>query len=107
MWLTGIIPYQDSDLEKLYTYARFLLLKLPRRKSGLGYEIEDEVALKFYRLQKISEGGIDLSRGEAEPLKGPTEVGTGRFKGLDEAGQDEFKVKLVSFRNLYTFLSQL
>jgi type I restriction enzyme, R subunit len=76
-FLSQIIPYQDSDLEKLYTYARFLLLKLPRSASGLGYEIEDEVALKFYRLQKISEGAINLKEGEAEPLKGPTEVGTG------------------------------
>src|SRR5258708_10646184 len=36
-FLSQIIPYQDSDLEKFYTYARFLLLKLPRRESGLGY----------------------------------------------------------------------
>jgi type I restriction enzyme, R subunit len=78
-FLSQIIPYQDSDLEQLYTYARFLLLKLPRRKSGLGYDVEDEVALRFYRLQKISEGKIDLSPGEAEPLKGPTEVGTGNY----------------------------
>jgi type I restriction enzyme R subunit len=76
-FLAQIIPYQDSDLEKLYTYARFLLLKLPRRASGPGYELEDEVALRFYRLQKISEGSIDLEQGEGEPLKGPTEVGTG------------------------------
>ncbi|QDW36170.1 hypothetical protein FFI89_002840 [Bradyrhizobium sp. KBS0727] len=41
-FLSQIIPYQDSDLEKFYTYARFLLLKLPRRESGLGYEMEDE-----------------------------------------------------------------
>lgn len=77
-FLAQVIPYKDSDLEKLYTYARFLLLKLPRRSSGPGYEIEDEVALRFYRLQKISEGSIDLNQGEAEPLKGPTEVGTRR-----------------------------
>jgi type I restriction enzyme R subunit len=77
-FLAQIIPYQDSDLEKLYTYLRFLLLKLPRRPDGPGYELEDEVALRFYRLQKISEGSIDLEEGEAEPLKGPTEVGTRR-----------------------------
>lgn len=77
-FIAQIIPYKDSELEKLYTYARFLLLKLPRRSSGPGYEIEDEVALRFYRLQKISEGSIDLNQGEAEPLKGPTEVGTRR-----------------------------
>lgn len=75
-FLAQVIPYQDSDLEKLYTYARFLLLKLPRRGNGPGYDLENEVALRFYRLQKISEGGINLEQGEADPLKGPTEVGT-------------------------------
>lgn len=78
-FLAQIVPYQDSDLEKLYAYGRFLLTKLPRRGSGAGYELEDEVALRFYRLQKMSEGKIDLEAGEAEPLKGPTEVGTGGF----------------------------
>jgi type I restriction enzyme R subunit len=42
--------------------------------------MEDEVALKFYRLQKISEGRIDLAPGDADPLKGPTEVGTGFYE---------------------------
>ncbi len=82
-FLAQIIPYQDSDLEKLYAYARFLLLKLPRRADGPGYELEDEVALRFYRLQKISEGHIGLEEGEAEPLKGPTEVGTGSYQDKD------------------------
>ena len=36
------------------------------------------MALKFFRLQQVSEGAIDLSQGEADPLKGPTDVGTGR-----------------------------
>jgi len=75
-FLSQIIPYQDSELEKLYTYLRFLLSKLPRRADGPGYQLEDEVDLQYYRLQKISEGSIDLSKGDPEPLKGPTEVGT-------------------------------
>ncbi|MCZ7674619.1 MAG: hypothetical protein M5U35_00200 [Roseovarius sp.] len=45
--------------------------------------MEDDVALKFYRLQKISEGAIDLKAGEPDPLKGPTEVGTGTSHGDD------------------------
>lgn len=32
--------------------------------------------MQYYRLQKISEGAINLSDGDAEPLKGPNEVGT-------------------------------
>lgn len=79
-FLSQVIPYQDSSLEKLYTFLRFLLSKLPRRAEGPGYQLEDDVALQYYRLQKISEGSIDLSGGEAEPLKGPTEVGTKESK---------------------------
>ncbi|MDP2097550.1 MAG: type I restriction endonuclease [Methylobacter sp.] len=77
-FLSQVIPYQDSDLEKLYTYLRFLLNKLPRRASGLAYHLEDDVELQYYRLQKINEGQIDLSGGKADPLKGPNDVGTGR-----------------------------
>lgn len=77
-FLAQIIPYQDSGLEKLYTYGRFLLNKLPRCSDDPVFELDDDVALKFYRLQKISEGSIDLTAGEADPLKGPTEVGTGK-----------------------------
>lgn len=84
-FLSQIIPYQDSELEKLYTYGRFLLRKLPRGREGKNYHVEDEVALKFYRLEKISEGAIDLSQGEADPLKGPTEVGTGRAEDTEVA----------------------
>ena len=80
-FLSQIIPYQDSDLEKLYTYARFLLSKLPRRAAGPKYDFDDEVSLKFYRLQKISEGTIKLEPGEGGEVKGPTAVGTGRGEG--------------------------
>jgi type I restriction enzyme R subunit len=76
-FLSQIIPYGDSDLEKLYSFVRFLIPKLPRRDSGPRYHFDDEVALKYYRLQKISEGSIELTKGEAGVLDGPTEVGTG------------------------------
>ncbi len=75
-FLSQVIPYQDSDLEKLYTYLRHLALKLPKRKSGPGYQFDEEVELDYYRLQKISEGSISLNEGYAKPLDGPREVGT-------------------------------
>jgi type I restriction enzyme R subunit len=77
-FLSQVIPYQDTDLEKLYTYLRFLLTKLPKQNSGRGYNFDDEIELQYYRLQKISEGQIDLQSGEGMPLKGPSDVGTGR-----------------------------
>lgn len=78
MFLSQIIPYQDSELEKLYTYSRFLLNKLPRTNRETKVTVDDDVELKFYRLQKISEGSINLREGEAEYLKGPSDVGTGQ-----------------------------
>jgi type I restriction enzyme R subunit len=76
-FLSQIIPYQDSDLERLYVFLRHLASKLSRRNSGLSYQFDDEVRLEYYRLQKISEGSISLSEGQANRLDGPSEVGTG------------------------------
>lgn len=76
-FLSQIIPYQDSELEKLYIFLRHLASKLPRRKRGPAYNFDDDVRLEYYRLQKISEGSIDLKGGEGRALDGPAEVGTG------------------------------
>jgi type I restriction enzyme R subunit len=79
-FVSQIIPYQDSDLEKLYIFLRHLASKLPRRRSGTSYKFDDEVRLEYYRLQKISEGSISLKEGSARFLDGPTEVGTGMVR---------------------------
>jgi type I restriction enzyme R subunit len=76
-FLSQVIPYQDSDLEKLYSYIRFLLYKLPKRNLGPAYHFDDEINLKYYRLQKISEGSIALQAGDVTSIYGPKEVGTG------------------------------
>lgn len=76
-FLSQIIPYQDTDLERLYVFLRHLATKLPKRGAGPSYQFDDEVRLEYYRLQKISEGSINLSDGQATRLDGPSEVGTG------------------------------
>lgn len=76
-FLSQVIPYQDSELEKLFSYLRHLTLKLPTRKAGPGYQFDEQVELDYYRLEKISEGSISLGEGYAKPLDGPREVGTG------------------------------
>lgn len=78
-FLSQIIPYQDSELEKLYAFVRNLIAKLPPPGDGQAFALDDEVALRFFRLQQMTEGSIDLGCGEAAPLKGPTDVGTGGF----------------------------
>jgi type I restriction enzyme R subunit len=76
-FMSQVIPFQDTDLEKLYTYLRFLECRLPER-GGPIYDFDEDIQLKYYRLQKISEGRICLDEGRTGELKGPTEVGTGR-----------------------------
>ena len=75
-FLSQIIPYQDSDLEKLFVFFRYLTPKLPRRNAGPEYHFDDNVRLEYYRLQKISEGSISLREGTAYKLNGPEDVGT-------------------------------
>ncbi|HXW70841.1 MAG TPA: DEAD/DEAH box helicase family protein [Methylocella sp.] len=78
-FLSQIIPYQDSELEKFYAFVRNLILKLPPPGDGKAFVLDDEVALRYFRLQQMSEGSIDLAYGQADPLKGPTDVGTAGF----------------------------
>ena len=82
-FLSQIIPYQDSDFERLYAFVRHLLSKLPPPGDGQAFVLDDEVALRFFRLQQMTEGSIDLSDGEAHPLKGPTDIGTAQVKDED------------------------
>jgi type I restriction enzyme R subunit len=76
-FLSQVIPYQDTDLEKLYVFLRHLSAKLPRRRGGPAYQFDEDVCLEYYRLQKISEGSISLREGRADRLDGPSEVGSG------------------------------
>jgi type I restriction enzyme R subunit len=45
-FLSQVIPYQDSDLEKRYVFLRHLCAKLPRRNSGLHYDFDSEIQLE-------------------------------------------------------------
>ena len=40
----------------------------------------DEVALQYYRLERVFSGAILLKEGEAQYVKSPTDVGTGKAK---------------------------
>jgi len=75
-FLSQIIPFQDTDLEKRYAYARLLGRALPRRAIGPQYDFGDDVALKYYRLQKTSETGIALPKKGGATVRGMVDVGT-------------------------------
>jgi type I restriction enzyme R subunit len=80
-FLSQILPFQDSDLEKLYSFVRFLLVRLPKRDFGPSIALDDEVSLKYYRLEKIAEGNLPLLHEVTAPIKGPASVGTKKDEG--------------------------
>ncbi len=79
-FLSQIMPFTDSEFEKFYAYAKLLQTRLPKRELSESLHLDDEVALEYYRLQKIKEGSIELQKGEEGLLSGTTEAGLKRAK---------------------------
>ena len=79
-FLAQIMPFVDPDCERFYAYAKLLQTRLPKRELSESLHLDDEVALEYYRLQKIKEGSIDLLTGETGELSGTTEAGLKRAK---------------------------
>ncbi|HEX7313865.1 MAG TPA: type I restriction endonuclease [Pyrinomonadaceae bacterium] len=79
-FLSQIMPFQDVDLEKLYSFGRFLLPKLPRIDFEAQLKLDNEVALEYYRLEKLMEGDLVLEIEGEYALAPTTEAGIGREK---------------------------
>jgi type I restriction enzyme R subunit len=71
-----VVTYEDTRLEKLYTFGRFLYKELPRKPGASRVEFNDELALQYYRLEKSGEGSIELE-GSGGDVSVPTDTGTG------------------------------
>lgn len=79
-FLAQIMPFVDAEFEKFYAFAKLLQTRLPKRDLSETFQLSDEVALEYYRLEKIKEGSIDLLKGEEGELSGTTEAGLKRTK---------------------------
>ena len=74
-FLSQIIPYGDSELERLSSFGRLLLPSLlPAREEPI--QLGDEVSLEYYRLERVSSGAILLEEPETY-VASPSAVGTG------------------------------
>lgn len=73
-FLTQIMPFTDVGLEKLFTYGKFLLKKLPRNAND-RFQLGDEVSLEYYRLQRVSEINILMEPQGEYGLDGQNEAG--------------------------------
>ncbi len=83
-FLSQIMPFIDVEFEKFYAYAKLLQTRLPKRELSEALHLDDEVALEYYRLEKIKEGSIDLIKGEIGELSGTSDAGLTKDKE-DEA----------------------
>jgi type I restriction enzyme R subunit len=76
-FLTQIMPFYDIQLEKLYTYSRFLLKKLPKDETN-PFQLGDDVSLEYYRLQKMGEKSFVLEDEAEGYLSGIKDAGSGK-----------------------------
>lgn len=83
-----VVTFIDLGLHKHYIYLNYLLRKLPRSSVDKDIYLADDVALEYYRNQKVFEGSIELEKTgglELDPQK----------HGAGGAVEDE-KVRLSS-----------
>ena len=106
LFVSQIIPYADSIHEKRHVYLKALMMKLPRGSQNEKIDLSKITLLQYYRLQQIGEGSINLAEGEANPLKGSTDVGTGQTS-ITEAIDKLIKDLNDSFTTEFTLADQL
>lgn len=79
-FLSQIMPFPADELEEFFAYARLLQKRLPKNDYSEQIVLDDEIALEYYRLQKIQEGAIQLQKDQQGELSGTSEAGLKRPK---------------------------
>lgn len=62
-FLAQVLTFADSDLEKLYVFARHLRRLLTADRERLPVEVQQAIDMESYRLQQTGSGRIQLERG--------------------------------------------
>jgi len=77
-FLSQVITFADTDLEKLYVFAKLLWRLLPVNRDPLPVEVQQNIDLDAFRLKKTSGGKISLEKGtrELDPMLPKDEGGT-------------------------------
>ena len=76
-FLSQLISYDDTNLEKIHALLKFIINGNPIQNIGAGLpELKGDISLEWYRLEKTHEGGISLEHGE--DLKMNTSYGTSK-----------------------------
>lgn len=85
-FLAQVLTFADSDLEKLYVFARHLRRLLPFDRVELPREVQQNIDMESYRIQQTASGKIALERkiGMLDPMatKGAHGSGTEEIETL-------------------------
>ena len=95
-FLGQVIPFQDASLEKLYVFCRMLRNAIPKR-LGDRFDLNDEIALQYYKLQKIKEGSIQLEKQGTVDLPNIRDGGTESYDAEEKSALSEI-IKLLNER---------
>jgi len=78
-FILQITYFTDTNLHKLHIFLSYLIKKLPKRMPDKNLNITDEVALEYYKNEKIFEGNLSLQPSEeVTPLTPVKYAGTKR-----------------------------
>ena len=67
-FLSQVLTFADADLEKLYQFARHLRRLLSVGREALPVEVQQNIDMESFRIQRTSRGRIALER-QVQPLK--------------------------------------
>lgn len=76
-FLSQIVAYDDPDLEKRYHFGKNLMPRIADQAASSLLDLDADVRLTHYRIQKLGEQTLDLASGEVKALKPVSELGMG------------------------------
>ena len=76
-FLSQIIDYGDTAVEKWAIFLRVYRRVIQRQDAGTAATVADDIVLTHYRLRRRGEQALGLAAGAGEGLAGLTEAGTG------------------------------
>ncbi|MGQ0538752.1 MAG: RNA-binding domain-containing protein, partial [Gemmatimonadaceae bacterium] len=76
-FLSQVLTFADTDLEKLYVFVRHLRRLVPADRDELPREVQNNIDMESYRIQQTGSGKIALERrpGVLDPVS--TKIGYG------------------------------
>lgn len=85
-FLSQIVPYNDSELEKLFRFGKYLLPRLISDNESDLLTLDSDVQLTHYRAQALATQSLNLESGEVEKLAPIGGAGSGAVQGdVDKA----------------------